>query len=240
MTIVAIGSIKGSPGVTTTVLALAAVWPASRGLVVAEVDPDGGVLAVRRELGLEPGLVTLAAALRRGNDSVSPHTQPLGARVRAIVTPPSAEQTRAALGVAGDRLWRVFDTLAEDLLVDCGRLTTTSPVIALARRAATALVVARPRLEDVALLCERIPALRREGVDPRVLLVGDGPYHRDEVAAAVETPVTAVIPVDRRSADALDSRAAGSLTSRAPLVRSARQISATLVTRAGTAMQAQA
>jgi hypothetical protein len=73
-----------------------------------------------------------------------------------------------------------------------------------------------------------------------VLLVGDGPYHRDEVAAAVETPVTAVIPVDRRSANALDSRTARSLTSRAPLVRSARQISATLVTRAGTAMQAQA
>lgn len=238
MTIVALGSIKGAPGVTTTVLALAAVWPTSRGVVVAEVDPDGGVLAVRRELGLEPGLVTLAAALRRGSDVLSPHTQPLGASVRAIVTPPSAEQTRAALAVAGERLWQAFDALADDLLVDCGRLTTTSPVIAIARRATTTLVVARPWLEDVAFLRERVPALRREGVDPRVLLIGDGPYHRDEVAAAVEAPVTAVMPADRRSADALDGRTAGNLTSRAPLIRGARQLSTTLIARAAPATEA--
>jgi hypothetical protein len=239
MTIVALGSVKGSPGVTTTVLALAAVWPTSRGLVVAELDPDGGVLAVRRELGLEPGLVTLATTLRRGGDATA-HTQPLGANVRAIVAPPSAEQTLVALGVAGDRLWRALDTLGDDLLVDCGRLTTTSPVIPIARRAATTFVVARPRLEDVALLRERIPALRRQRVDPRVLLVGHGRFHPDEVAAAVETPVAAVIPVDRRSADALDSRTTGRLTSRAPLLRCARQISATLVPRGGSGTEAQA
>jgi MinD-like ATPase involved in chromosome partitioning or flagellar assembly len=236
MTIVALGSVKGAPGVTTTILALAAVWPPARGVVLAEVDPDGGVLAARRQLGLEPGLVTLAAALRRGGDAMATHTQAVGINVRALVTPPSADQTRAALAVAGDRLWQAFDALNDDLLVDCGRLTATSPVTPIACRAATTLLLARPRLEDVALLRERVPALRREGVAPRVVLVGDGPYGRDEVAAAVEAPVTAVIPADRRSAEALDARSARNLSPRAPLLRSARHISATLLD-AGTATE---
>jgi len=205
MTTVALASVKGAPGVTTAVLALAATWPATRSVVVAELDPDGGVIAARRELRLEPGLVTLAAALRRGGDSVDGHTQAVGTRIRAIVTPPSAEQTRAALAVAGDRLWRAFDTSPDDLLVDCGRLTATSPVLALARRAAATVLLARPRLEDVALLRESLPALRREGVEPGVVLVGDGPYAPDEVAAAVDVPITAVLPADRRSAAALET-----------------------------------
>jgi hypothetical protein len=228
MTLVAFGSIKGAPGVTTVVLALASVWPVSRGVVVAEADPDGGVLAARRELGLEPGLVTLAAALRRGGGAVGPHTQPLGDGVSAIVTPPSAEQTRAALSVAGERLWQALDALTDDVLVDCGRLTTTSPAIALARHATATLVMTRPRLEDVALLRERIPALRQEGVDPRVLLCGDGPHHRDDVAATVAAPVIASIPHDRRTADALDSRSAQAVSPRSALIRSARSLSATL------------
>jgi MinD-like ATPase involved in chromosome partitioning or flagellar assembly len=229
MTIVAIGSIKGAPGVTTTALALAAVWPATRGVLVAEVDPDGGVIAARRELSLEPGVVTLAAALRRGGDSLTTHTQALGDNVRALVAPPSAEQARAALNVAGDRLWQAFDALSDDLLVDCGRLTVTSPVMAAARRAAITLLLARPRLEDIALLRLRVPVLRREGVDPRVVMVGDGPYHRDEVASAIDAPVIAALPADRRTAEALDTRSARGLSSRAPLLRSARHLAATVL-----------
>jgi hypothetical protein len=229
MTSIALASVKGAPGVTTAVLALAATWPATRGVVVAELDPDGGVIAARRELRLEPGLVTLAAALRRGGDSLDDHTQAVGARIRAIVTPPSAEQTRAALAVAGDRLWRAFDTSPDDLLVDCGRLTATSPVLALARRAAATLLLARPRLEDVALLRERLPTLRREGVEPGVVLVGDGPYAPDEVAAAVGLPITAVLPADRRSASALETCSAGTPSPRAPLLRGARALGATLL-----------
>jgi cellulose biosynthesis protein BcsQ len=229
MTVIAIGSVKGAPGVTTTVMALAAVWPASRDVVVAEVDPDGGVLAARRELCVEPGLVTLATALRRGGSALPTHTQALGANVRVLVTPPSAEQTRAALNVAGERLWQAFDALTDDLLVDCGRLTVTSPAIAAARRAATTLLMARPRLEDIALLRERVPALRREGVAPRLLLAGDGPYGHDEIATAVAAPVTAVLPADRRTAEALDTRSARGLSSRAPLLRSARHLGALLL-----------
>jgi MinD-like ATPase involved in chromosome partitioning or flagellar assembly len=240
MTVVALGSVKGSPGVTTVVLALASVWPTERRLLVAEADPDGGVLAVRRELGLEPGLATLAAAVRRGSGATAAHTQSLGEGVRAIVAPPSAEQTRAALSVAGDRLWRALDTMPGDVLVDCGRLTTTSQVLAVTLHAAITLVVIRPRLEDVALLRERIPALRREGADPYVLLCGDGPYQRDEVAATVEAPVIASIPNDRRTADALDSRSPRGVSSRSPLIRAARALSSTLIGRVATVSEAPA
>jgi MinD-like ATPase involved in chromosome partitioning or flagellar assembly len=237
MTMVALGSIKGAPGVTTTALALASAWPATRAVVVAEVDPDGGVLAARRELGLEPGLATLAAALRRGSGDVSPHTQPVGNGVRAIVTPPSGEQTRTALAVAGERLWHALDTLADDVLVDCGRLTAASPVIGVARRAAVTLAMARPRLDDVALLRERVPALRREGVEPHVLLASGGPYASDEVAAAVQAPVIAVLPVDRRTAIALNQPSGRRLSSRSPLMRTARQLASTLLTHAAATTQ---
>jgi len=47
MSLIAFASVKGSPGVTTTVLALASVWPTSQHLIVAELDPAGGDLATR-------------------------------------------------------------------------------------------------------------------------------------------------------------------------------------------------
>ena len=61
---------KGSPGVTSTALALAAVWP--RPVVLLEADPAGGDLAYRCNAAhggpvyASKGLVTLAAAVRGG------------------------------------------------------------------------------------------------------------------------------------------------------------------------------
>ena len=49
MPLISLVSLKGSPGVTTTALALAAAWPAPRRLL-AELDPAGGDLEIR--LGL--------------------------------------------------------------------------------------------------------------------------------------------------------------------------------------------
>ncbi len=49
MSIVAIGSLRGSPGATTMAVALASVWdrPRAGAPLVVEADPDGGVLAAR-------------------------------------------------------------------------------------------------------------------------------------------------------------------------------------------------
>lgn len=68
--LIAFASAKGSPGVTTTVNALGAIWP--HDVVVADFDPAGGDLALRHRdpegepLDPERGLLSLAAAARRG------------------------------------------------------------------------------------------------------------------------------------------------------------------------------
>src|SRR5258708_11342673 len=74
MALIAIAADKGAPGVTTTALALAAVWP--RPVLLAECDPAGGDLVYRLPAAdgsrLDPrrGLLSLAVAARRG---LQPH-----------------------------------------------------------------------------------------------------------------------------------------------------------------------
>jgi len=229
MTVIAFGSVKGAPGVTTTILALAAVWPDAGQLLIAELDPDGGVLAARLGLGFEPGLVTLAAGLRHGGNDLLQHAQPLGPAVRAVVAPAASEQVHASILTAGERLASALGGWASDVLVDCGRLASTSPVLDIARSAALTLLLARPRLDDVALVRARMAALRRAGVGTRMVLVGDGPYDHDEVAAAVGDRVLAVLPSDVRTAAALNGRRPGRPGRRSPLLRSAGQLAAAIV-----------
>ena len=49
MALIAVAADKGAPGVTTTALALAAVWP--RPVLLAECDPAGGDLVYRLPAG---------------------------------------------------------------------------------------------------------------------------------------------------------------------------------------------
>lgn len=110
--LIGIGSVKGSPGVTSAAVALTAALPAAlaaaaggpvRALLV-EADPAGGDLAMRFALMLTPGLMSLAADARRG-DRVDPthqidrHAQPLPppVGVAVVVAPPDAHQARAAI-----------------------------------------------------------------------------------------------------------------------------------------------
>lgn len=84
--IVGLVSAKGSPGVTTAALALAAV--ADDGLLV-ELDPSGGSVEAWTGVGGEPGLVRVASGLRRsaGADSVVEHVVDVPPGVRAILAP---------------------------------------------------------------------------------------------------------------------------------------------------------
>jgi len=57
VTLVAMCSLKGSPGVTTAALGLAAGWPSAEQPVVVECDPAGGDLLGRFRLETAPGLM---------------------------------------------------------------------------------------------------------------------------------------------------------------------------------------
>jgi MinD-like ATPase involved in chromosome partitioning or flagellar assembly len=162
--------------VTLTALAVAASWPAETGrrAVLFEADPDGGVLALRYQLGLEPGLVTLAAAVLAGRHEecgVLAHAQQVGG-LGVVVAPDAAEQVHTALLAAGAPLARWLADLGEaDVVVDAGRLGPGSPAEPLAAGADAVLMVCRPTVEQLRPAAQRLrvlaPSCRRVG---RVLI----------------------------------------------------------------------
>jgi hypothetical protein len=210
MTVVALASVKASPGVTTSLLALAATWPDQRPLLLVDADPDGGSLAARTGLPTEPGLTSLAAAARRTlrAGELDRHTQPLpGGGVPALVGPADAEHAGRALQLVGAALaTELHRDLDRDVLVDCGRLRAGSPAVPLAAAADVLVVVARPRLDELQHLRPALPRLVAAGARPALLLVGDGPYPPGEVAAALDVPVLEVFPHDPAAADQLSGQ----------------------------------
>lgn len=235
MGFIAFASAKGSPGVTTTIAALAATWPAERDLYLAELDPAGGDLVVRFEMATEPGLVGLAAAGRRGLDAETfvSHTQHLptgtatdngGPARRVLLGPVAAEQAQAALSALRISLPRALSSLEADVLVDCGRLDPGSPVEELACKADLLVMVARPVLTEVHHLAARLAGLRPQALS--LLVVGDAPYSVGEVAQTVRAAPLGTLPIDDRAAAALTTGHPNpnSALRRSRLLRSARLV----------------
>jgi hypothetical protein len=187
-----LASVKGSPGVTTTALALAARWPASWRRVLIEADPAGGDLAARYGLPLTPGLMGLAAAARRSTDPdlVWEHTQELPGGLPVVAGPTRADQAHAALaavcgadgpaGVLGAFTGR-SDVVA---IIDCGRLAGDSSISRVIEAADQLLLVARPRADELAHLAARTAQIATGPAHTRLLLVGSG-YPAGEVAREV-------------------------------------------------------
>ena len=238
MTTLALCSLKASPGVTTTAQALAEVWPAGRGLLVAELDPAGGDLAARLDRSPEPGLVTLAAAGRRGvnPELLLEHTQEISSFTRLLLAPPSARQARAALDLVGDDLVDAISAVdGWDVAMDCGRLDTDSSGLPWLLAADHVLVMLRPTAAEVAHAAPAVADLRSEYEHVELVVLGEpGPGHHhlypaDEVAAAVGAAVAAVIADDDRAAAVLDGRRRGErMLRRSPLLRTATALAATL------------
>jgi hypothetical protein len=236
---VAFASAKGSPGVTTTLAALAATWPADRPLVLVELDPSGGDLVARFDLGTEPGLVTLAASGRRdlNGETLLAHTQPLPAAPagdgpfrRVLAAPVSADQATAALTALRGGLARALDGVDADVLVDCGRLDPSSPVFEAATRAELLVMLARPIVSEVHHLSARMGAL--PSATTSLLTVGDRPYAVDEVAEAVGAHPLGCLAFDPRAAAALsgDLGTAARVLRRSRLLRDAGAVADALAT----------
>ncbi len=232
MSVVALCSLKASPGVTTTALALAATWPSPRDVLLVEADADGGDLAARFDLRLDPGLATLAASARRAiePDGVWRHVQRLPGGVPALVAPASADQARSALSTAPSLGSCLAGLEGVDVLVDCGRLTPGNPAEALARSAGFLLVVCRPRLDEIQHVVPALPRLR-DLAPVALVAVGRRPYAGSEVAEAADVELAGAVETDPRAARALATGAGSSWwIRRSLLVRSAQGLAERLCT----------
>lgn len=209
----ALTSAGGSPGVTTTALALAFTWPGP--VVVAECDSAGGAVlagALAGHLPGGPGLVEYA--IEAGHNpgatgaGLAARLVPLDAnRTRMLL--PGLTDPRQALGLAA--AWpAVAASLtgqAADVIADCGRLDAGAgaPYAVLAA-ATTVAMVLRPSLRQVWAARPRIEMLGQLlGGTGRVvlLLAGPGAYPAKEISATLGVEVAAVLPDDARSAAVL-------------------------------------
>lgn len=262
MALIALAADKGSPGVTTSAVALAAVWP--RRALYAECDAHGGDLVYRMpaEHGgpLDPnrGLVSLAVEARRGFDAgVLPrHTQRLNGGLEVMVGLGNADQ---AHGMAGlwTQLGRAFDRYADlqhgaDVIADCGRIGPDSPTIELLAQSALILLIARTEAENIAhvrdranSLAARLHATQGTSVSIArppigiVLIAAPGKARQiakqvgDLLAATTAgAEVLGVIADDAAGAEALSGRSR-TRVDKAMLTRSARELAANVSQRYG-------
>lgn len=231
MSVVALGSVKASPGVTTAAVMLAAAWPEGRDALVVEADPDGGVLAPRYGIGTDPGLVSAVAAARRGTPAreLLGHAQHLPGGIAVLAGPASADQAHAAL----DATPGVFTALREltdvDVLLDCGRISPQAPSLRAALEADLLLLVARPRLDEAHHVAHRVRALSGASTPIGLVTVGRRPYAPSEFADAVGAALVATLAHDPAAAEAVCSgRGNPRALRRSPLARSALEATAAI------------
>ena len=242
MSIIALASAKGAPGVTTTTLAMAGVW--SGRVVVAECDPFGGTIAARFGLPPSPGLLSLASQSRHQlrAESLRSHMQRLPPGGVPVLLGVQTFEQAMAVGRTWSLLPPALAGLGVDVLVDCGRLLPDAPSQAVLEAADLVLLVTRPTVEEIAHLERRLGPLEEDGRTTGVALVGDVPYSRRTVADrltadGLRTPVLGVLADDPEAANMLCGRpsrrraAARSQLARSYLVRSARELAETLTVR---------
>jgi len=235
---------RGSPGVTTTALALAAAWTEPQRLL-AELDPAGGDLEIR--LGLPAGsggLAGLAAAARHPQSRHSPweFACELAGGVHVLPAPPGADQAGACLRTltaAGVLSRLAAEATAGEAVViaDCGRLDRGAVTTQAGVLAGVVLVVVRPHLSDLAHLAGRLEAISQHATAAGLVLVtgaglprGDPVYPADEISQALDARVLGSLPADPRGVAALLA-GRGQPTRerrRLPLARAARDLAATV------------
>jgi hypothetical protein len=213
------GSAKGSPGVTTSLLALALTWP--REALFVEADPAGGdIRAGLLQAQTPPGrdLLGLALASRRGDPDAAEHAIALHDDRLWVVPGLTDPAQREAVLPVWPRVVSALMATRRDVLVDAGRLDSPAVLVPAAEPAVVLLAVA-PTLAGVdrAYPASTGPGVARIGL----LVVGDGPYPAGELAKALDTSVLGVLPADPGAARTL---ASGHVPWRSPLLRAARDL----------------
>lgn len=243
MALIVLASASGSPGVTTTALGLALVWP--RPVVLVDADPVGGsaVLAGYFQGRAEHndamvGLVLahrdgrLAEGLRSGLMTI-PDSQALflpGVRSHAQAASLSEVWAPLALEL------RALEGTGQDVIVDVGRLGMVSSPSPLVEQADLALLVVKSDLPSLAAARQWATAwssasdVGTGAAGVGVVLVGEGrPYTAGELSGVLRIPVVEKITWDERAAQvfSVGQRPTAKFASSA-LVRSYRALAAAI------------
>ena len=202
MTTVVLGSVTGSPGVSTAGIGLAGVWPAGDApAVLVEADPDGGRLGAELGVGVEPGLVSVALTARQpgctGEDLIA-HGAADVAGWRLIPGPASPEQAWSVLTRSAPLLARVM-AASPDIgwVVDAGRLSTRSPSMPFATAADLVVLVAGGSFAELQLVPPRVAALAAAGCTVGLAVARDAPWPAPEIASFAGCDVVAMLPTVR-------------------------------------------
>jgi hypothetical protein len=249
MSLIVIAADKGAPGVTTTALALAAVWP--RPVLLAECDPSGGDLVYRfpaangSQLDPRRGLLALAVTARRGLQAGQfwEHTQKMSGGLDVLTGVINAEQG-AGLGALWGPLGGLFAALpGGDVIADCGRLGPDGPHYDLLAQASVVVLVTRPNPGDVIRLRDRAAAVTaaanargRRGVAPAIVVIADQRTLRATATEVSQTLAQGNVPAGVVGGIATDAKGAellrgewGGRLDKTLLIRTARETAQQLV-----------
>ncbi|PYC65570.1 carbon monoxide dehydrogenase maturation protein [Streptomyces tateyamensis] len=231
MAVIVVGAAKGSPGASTSALALAAAWPGDVQPLVLEADAGGGDALLRFGLRDSPGLVSLAAASRRAGLTTAllrKHVQRLPGGVEMVVAPAESAQCMAALDALSPA-WAEAELDDALLIVDCGGLGVVGPSAEKLLSASDVLVlVTAGSVEALAHTAEAAARLRDRVGTLVVAVVGHCPWPTAEVEAALGADACLMLPHDPPTAALLRGRPAPRnrwpLKPRRPLLDAVRRL----------------
>ncbi|MEA2703149.1 MAG: hypothetical protein QOD63_1094 [Actinomycetota bacterium] len=244
MALIALTSIKGAPGVTTTALALTFAWPRPALLVEADTAAGSSILAGYLRGGTDHtrGMLNLLLAHRQHAldlDAVWDQTVQLAPDrhfLPGLADPGQAAGMTATWSQLAETL-RAVQAAGVDVLVDAGRVGTAYAATPLLRQADTVAVLTGTRLPDVYALTRRLPGLKSDLAAHSspdavaIITVGEGrPYSNTEISKQTATPVIAGIAHDPAAAEVYATGAQpGRRFTSTPLARTAAEAARALI-----------
>lgn len=212
-----VASATGAPGVTTTALALALLWPADTVLIDADGHPSQSILAgyLRGSDGAGRGVTALAGS-QRGRSvepvdllshcvTLSSETQQQRMFLPGMPRPGGQQVMAGAFDLIIEPL-RSVSSAGIQLVIDSGRLTAESPPACLIDLTSQLLIVTRTNLRALAALRLHLPVITRRAGLARIglILVGEAkPYTGGEISNQFGVPVVGAVRDDPSAAAVL-------------------------------------
>lgn len=247
MAVIVLASASGAPGVTTTSVGLASVWP--RPVLLVDADPTGGsaILAgfFQGNVAASGGLSEVVLGSRRGD---------LAGAIAASAVALPGTAAHVLPGVSGHvvartmtDVWpallgelRALAATGQDVLVDAGRLGLSGSPEPLIYGADAAVLVTGSSLVALAAARSWAATWRATFEDigagsttPAVLVIGPGrPYGVREIGSVLDVAMLGSLPWDPPSAAVFSAGAhPGRRFARGPLLRGLQEVAEAVTAR---------